>query len=365
MVVDGSFLKAAYKGTILTACTQDGAGELTASMLFLHWKNPSTCIKGTFGVREGMCIVSDRNESIFNATKVVYPEVPHCICMFHLCQNVKRTFKKHHKQLKDIFFALARAYTIEKFEYHMTELCNIDLRVQPYLFEIGYERWSRAYSKVKRSMVMTSNIAESINAANKDARELPVMRLLEYMTNLLQQWNNKNRKSAMETSTELDEKYDKFLRENLIASEKMTVRPATDQLYTVLEGVRRNIVCLEEGTGSCGKIQMDELPCPHAWAVLKNQQLKPGQYCSFYYKKDKLLSTYEFPVNPMPDESLWVVPTEVMEDVVLPPKGRRNAGRPRKERLKPASEKESKRAFSCSVCGQGGHNRKTCRNRPK
>ncbi|XP_019233794.1 PREDICTED: uncharacterized protein LOC109214340 [Nicotiana attenuata] len=151
------------------------------------------------------------------------------------------------------------------------------------------------------------------------------MRLLEYMTNSLQQWNNKNRKSAMETSPELGEKYDKLLRENLIASEQMTVRPATDQLYT----------------------------------------LKPGQYCSFYYKKDKLLSTYEFPVNPMPDESLWVIPTEVMEDVVLPPKGRGNAGRPKKERLKPASEKESKRAFSCSVCGQGGHNRKTCRNRPK
>ncbi|XP_009782634.1 uncharacterized protein [Nicotiana sylvestris] len=122
---------------------------------------------------------------------------------------------------------------------------------------------------------MTSNIAESINATNKDARELPVMRLLEYMTNFLQQWNNKNRKSAMKTSTELGEKYDKLFRENLNASEQMTVRPTTEQLYTVFEG-----------------------------AVLKNQQLKPGQYCSFYYKKDNLLRTYEFSVNPMPDESL-------------------------------------------------------------
>ncbi|XP_070018818.1 uncharacterized protein [Nicotiana sylvestris] len=356
MVVDGSFLKAVYKGTILTACTQDGAvGKILPFAYAIvdsennkSWEWFFIQIKGTFGVREGMCIVSDRNESIFNATKAVYPEVPHCICMFHLWQNVKRTFKKHHKQLKDIFFALARAYTIEKFEYHMTELCNIDPRVQPYLFEIGYERWSRAYSKVKRSMVITSNIAESINAANKDARELPVMRLLEYMTNLLQQWQQKQKKCNGD-----------------IYRPWRKVRPATDQLYTVLEGVRRNIVCLEEGTCSCGKFQMDELPCPHAWAVLKNQQLKPGQYCSFYYKKDKLLSTYEFSVNPMPDESLWVIPIEVMEDVVLPPKGRRNAGRPRKERLKPASEKESKRAFSCSVCGQDGHNRKTCRNRPK
>nr|XP_016492339.1 PREDICTED: uncharacterized protein LOC107811860 [Nicotiana tabacum] len=293
MVVDGSFLKAAYKGTRLLALRME------------------LLIKGTFGVREGMCIVSDRNESIFNAIKVVYPE--------------------------DIFFALARAYMIEKFEYHITVMCKIDPIVQPYFFEISYEWWSRTYSKMKRSMAMTSNIAESIKAANKDATELPVMRLLEYMTNLLQQWNNKNRK----------------------------VRPATEQLYTVFEGVRRNIVCLEEGTCSCKKIQMDELPCPHAWAVLKNQQLKPGQYNSFYYKNDKLLRTYEFPVNLMPDKSLWVCLTEVMEYMVLPPKGRRNAGRPREERLKPASEKESKRAFSCSVYGQGGHNRKICRNRPK
>ncbi|XP_075098922.1 uncharacterized protein LOC142175821 [Nicotiana tabacum] len=115
-------------------------------------------------------------------------------------------------------------------------MCKIDPRVQPYLFEIGYERWSKAYSKVKRSMVMTSNIAESINVANKDARELLIMRLLECMINLLQQWNNKNRKSAMETFTELGKKYDKLIRENLIASEQMTVRPATEQLYTVLEG---------------------------------------------------------------------------------------------------------------------------------
>ncbi|XP_075091604.1 uncharacterized protein LOC142171799 [Nicotiana tabacum] len=134
-----------------------------------------------------------------------------------------------------------------------------------------------------------------------------------------------------------------------VADLYFTVRPATKQLYIVLEGVRRNIVYLEEGICSCGRFQMDELLCPHAWAILNNQQLKPGQYCSSYYKKDNPLRTYEFPVNPMPNESLWVIPTEVLEDVVLPPKGRRNAGRPRKRKLKPASEKEYKRGFSCSI----------------
>ncbi|XP_019248380.1 PREDICTED: uncharacterized protein LOC109227635 [Nicotiana attenuata] len=145
MVVDGSFLKAAYKGTILTACTQDGAGKILSLAYAIvdsennkSWEWFFVQIKGTFGVMEGMCIVSDRNESIFNVIKAVYTEVPHCICMFHLWHNVKHTFKKHHKQLKDIFFALARAYTIEKFDYHMTEMCKIDPRLQPYFFEIGY-----------------------------------------------------------------------------------------------------------------------------------------------------------------------------------------------------------------------------------
>ncbi|XP_009775200.1 uncharacterized protein [Nicotiana sylvestris] len=119
MVVDGSFLKATYKGTILTACTQDEAGKILPLAYAIvdsenskSWEWFFVQIKAVFGVREGMCIVSDRNESIFNATKAVYLEVPHCICMFHLWQNVKHTFKKHHKQLKGIFFALARAYTI-------------------------------------------------------------------------------------------------------------------------------------------------------------------------------------------------------------------------------------------------------------
>ncbi|XP_070006354.1 uncharacterized protein [Nicotiana sylvestris] len=83
MVVDGSFLKTAYKGTILTACTQDEAVGKILPLVYAivdsennkSWEWFFVQIKGTFGVREGMCIVLDRNKSIFNATKAVYPKV--------------------------------------------------------------------------------------------------------------------------------------------------------------------------------------------------------------------------------------------------------------------------------------------------
>ncbi|XP_060216448.1 uncharacterized protein LOC132643930 [Lycium barbarum] len=100
-------------------------------------------LKNTFGVREGMCIVSNRHDSIHNATSTVYPEVPHCFCIYHLWNNVKDLFRKNKEKARPIFFALAKAYTTERFEHYMNELNKIDQRVQPYLFNVGYERWSR------------------------------------------------------------------------------------------------------------------------------------------------------------------------------------------------------------------------------
>lgn len=51
--------------------------------------------------------------------------------------------------------------------------------MKEYLFKIGYHRWSVAHSNVNRFMVMTSNIAESVNAADKEARDPPIYDLLD------------------------------------------------------------------------------------------------------------------------------------------------------------------------------------------
>ncbi|XP_009607774.1 uncharacterized protein [Nicotiana tomentosiformis] len=125
---------------------------------------------------------------------------------------------------------------------------------------------------------MTSNIAESINAALVSARELPI--------------------------------YD-FLEE---------VVPSTEYLHTVNDEERHYIVCLLERKCICGRFQVDELPCPHAWAVLKSKFLMPEDYCSDYYKSKSVIMTYEVPVYPLPDRNEWNIPAHISEEVVLPPK---------------------------------------------
>ncbi|XP_019246403.1 PREDICTED: uncharacterized protein LOC109226055 [Nicotiana attenuata] len=339
VVVDGSFLKSTYRGTILTASTQDAEGQILPlayatvdSENDASWEWFFVQFRETYGQREGMCIVSDMHDAIWKATSIVYPEVPHCA---------------------------SRAYTVEEFNRHMAELEAIDSRVKTYLMDIGYDKWSRAHSKANRTMTMTSNITESVNAANKHARDLPVVNLLDFMTTLIQKWNYTNQKDAVESFMKIGAKYEKILSDNTILSQTMTVLSSTEFLHLVIDGQTRNVVRLHEKNCTCGRFQLDDIPCPHAMAVIQKFHMDSYKYCSDYYSIEYLLKTYEIPVNPLPDETTWQIPEHVSSQVVLPPKGKIKPGRPKKKRGIGGWEGNT---VTCALCGRKGHNRRTCRN---
>ncbi|XP_019230318.1 PREDICTED: uncharacterized protein LOC109211259 [Nicotiana attenuata] len=118
---------------------------------------------------------------------------------------------------------------------------------------------------------MTSNIAESLNAVTKYARELPIFDLLEYMRILLERWTKEKLLKAKGTFTYLGYKFNKELEKNGTLSRKLRVRASTDLIYTVINGAKRYIVCLENKKCTCGQFQLDELPCAHALAVLRDR----------------------------------------------------------------------------------------------
>ncbi|XP_019261045.1 PREDICTED: protein FAR1-RELATED SEQUENCE 4-like [Nicotiana attenuata] len=257
VVVDVTFLKSAYKGTLLIASTQDPAGNILPLAYAIvdsennaSWEWFFARFKDAFGEMEGMCIVLDRHEGIENAAATLYPQVPHCVYIWHLWNNVKKNYKKNHLLLKDIFFAMAKAYTVEKFDYHMAEVEKIYKRVKDYLMNVGYERWSREHSTVNRTLTMTSNIAESISAALKAAMELPVLPFLDYIRKLIGRWNVTNLKNAVESFTNLGKKYDTMLMDNLELSHQMKVTPSTSYLYSVLDKGKQRIMFLKDRTCS-------------------------------------------------------------------------------------------------------------------
>ncbi|XP_009793212.1 uncharacterized protein [Nicotiana sylvestris] len=271
------------------------------------WNSLFEQFKDAYGKKPNMCVVSDRNESILKATSIVYTRMPHYACMWHIWTNIRSKFKKDHLKLSELYFATTRSYTIDEFNERMSKIEEIDVRVKAYLYDIGYHRWSWVHATVNRTWTMTSNIAESLNAVTRDARELPILDLLEYMRTFLESWNNEKLLKVKGTFTYLGEKYNKELEDNRTLSQKMRVRASTDHIHTVLDGAKRFIVCLQNKRCCCGQFQLDELSCPHALAALRHRDESYENYCSPYYTRESLLKTYETPVDPLPDESKWNV----------------------------------------------------------
>ncbi|OIT27276.1 hypothetical protein A4A49_63935, partial [Nicotiana attenuata] len=141
------------------------------------------------------------------------------------------------------------------------------------------------------------------------------------------------------------------------------VRPSTDYVYVVMDAEqRRNIVCMQKRECSCKRFQVDEIPCPHAMALLDYTHMETPKYCSAYYTKEYFKKTYEVPVNPLLDETSWDLPTVVLDNVVLPPIVKGKPGRPTKSRRMGLYEYLYTETVTCGLCGKQGHNRRTCRN---
>lgn len=45
-------------------------------------------------------------------------------------KNIKDNFKRNKKQIREVFYAMARAYTVQEFDYYMAEVNRIDYRVR-------------------------------------------------------------------------------------------------------------------------------------------------------------------------------------------------------------------------------------------
>ncbi|XP_030477966.2 uncharacterized protein LOC115695008 [Cannabis sativa] len=288
IVVDATFLKNAYGGTLIIASAQDAdrhifplAFSVVDSENDASWQYFMEKLKESYGECEDQCIISDRHESITKAMKSVFPNLMHVVYCFHLFQNIKTRFRKGVDDLRDAFYCAAKAYNQTDFDDCMRDLDNIDSRIRPYLTnKVGLEKWTRLYSRNKRYSTLTSNIAESMNSALKEIRELPIGTLLECLRCLVQ------------TS-------------NLV-------------IYTVKELQNSYIVDILNRTCTCERFQYDEMPCSHAMAVISKRYMKCYEYCSYYYTKEAFLATYEGSVLPIGDPKTWDLPDNIKQLQVFP-----------------------------------------------
>ena len=92
--------------------------------------------------------------------KTVFPNAIHGYCIYHICQNLKASYKFDDDLIK-LYFIAAKAYRPSEFYDHFLKLKSLSPRGAEKLKEIGFDKWARSHFPGKRFNIMTTNIAES------------------------------------------------------------------------------------------------------------------------------------------------------------------------------------------------------------
>ena len=201
---------------------------------------------------------------------------------------------------------------------------------------------------------MTTGIAESFNVVLKNARDLPILQLIEELRNLLQKWFANHKQQALLMTTELTTWVDGELRERYNTSSTYEVEAINSMKYNVKYNGVSDHVNLHNHSCTCRRFDLDHIPCSHVIAACRYAHMSCYPLCSKYYTVNSLLSLYVESIHHLGHQRDWMIPCDISSRVVLPPKTRRLAGIPRNERI--LSGGESKHKWRCGRCGDYGHN---------
>ncbi|KAL5844099.1 hypothetical protein ACOSQ3_010136 [Xanthoceras sorbifolium] len=90
-------------------------------------------------VPNDLVIVSDQHKSISNAMAIIYPRVPHGVCIFHLKQNLKKCCRGC-QDILDLCSKVAYAYQANICDTTVIQIKNSQPSVYNILVDAGVHR---------------------------------------------------------------------------------------------------------------------------------------------------------------------------------------------------------------------------------
>lgn len=293
----------------------------------------------------------------------------HRCCLRHIHANLKsKGFKG--KIFKDSLWQAATSTNRIDFEGVMKGIELMNPNMHKKLKEINPTLWSRhAFSLDGKTDMLLNNIAGSFNAWIKDARDKPIITMLESIRRQLLVRFHKKRVGAeaakQQTPNALCPKIFKLF-EKIKSDSRLCVCQWQSGLEFEIDhpyGARR-VVDLKMMTCTCGKWQLTGIPCIHACSAIYHSRHRPEEYVDDCYRLVTYLRSYKQGIHAMPGPEAW---PEGGNAVILPPHVRVQPGRPRKARKREPDEpkvpyKVSRHGYvvKCGNCGNEGHNARAC-----
>ncbi|XP_072081100.1 uncharacterized protein [Arachis hypogaea] len=309
--------------------------------------------------------MSDQQKGLLPAYDDVIPGVENRFCVRHLYSNFRKRFPG--LQLKQLMWRCAKATHWRDWEKNMAELKAVNQEAYRYLNAIPPRYWSRSrFTYNSKVDTLVNNMSKSFNAAIVDAREKPILTMLEEIrVKLMTRWAENRDLAQKYAGTILPRIRIKLERRSRSAGEWRPYWYAA-QKYEVMNGLDKFTVDLGSSECSCRRWQLSGIPCIHAISCIKFKGLELEPYVANCYKREAYLRCYEAVIHPLNGPDLWEI---TPHPDVMPPPYRRHSHRPVKKR-KPAAgdEEQSSRTHMsrkgekqrCSICGVVGHNKSRC-----
>ncbi|KAL0743246.1 hypothetical protein Bca4012_084759 [Brassica carinata] len=321
VIVDGTHLRGKFAGCLLTASAQDGNYQVfPLAVAVVDGENDKSW---------------EWQPSIYYGMAKVYPNAKHCTCILHLKRNIRSYIKDKH--LGFLVGKAARAFHLSDFYTTFNEIKIINPSCADYLIGIGFEHWARSHFPGDRYNIMTSNIAETRNSVLRDAREFPIMPLVEYIRAKLMSWFSTRREIENDGDNTLTPRVVEIVEANFENSGVYGVHVINKTEFHVIDKQGLSFhVDLAGKTCSCYEFQMLKIPCTHAIAAANRNKISVDSLVSDCYSLNTFKAAYAKEINPIvkSDEDANL-PSQMsaLNIEVNPPTSRRPPGRHRKNRI--------------------------------
>jgi hypothetical protein len=396
--LDATHLKSKWKGilylaTVKTACDEifpvamaivnDNENEdgwrwflrlLLTACEFLVVDHPKASVEHKY-----FMFISDRQKGLINALQEVFPQNHSTYCSIHIARN---TEKMAGKKISSMVYSLSKTSSHLIAGELLDNIGRISESAREYLEEIPANEWRGTAwlddpTLPPRFGINTTNMSESANNMFEEAREKSWLHSLDTILSTLMKRistmreKHKGKEGVVHSiKSLLHDRWERVIgyevHRSTATSEEFTIvrkrSPASDSFtqYTIDVALK---IC------ECGEWQEYGYPCVDALAYLRLHRGLP-----FY----QVLSAYVDPVYTYEAEnemlSRNIIPvcmaTIARDGKTLPPKPltKRQAGRPKKKRLRKRSRwshEPEKSNVVCSRCNGRGHNIRTCVERER
>ncbi|KAL8144883.1 hypothetical protein AgCh_003185 [Apium graveolens] len=155
------------------------------------------------------------------------------------------------------------------------------------------------------------------------------------------------------------------------AYEQLSKLPPKEIQFKLLTRIRVNIDAMVRVYDLTG------IPCEHVIAAIHDRRYHPVDYISDFYKKEKFMAFYSFPLEALKGEEFWEIHST--GELLPPDLPKKLRGRPKRMRRKESWEGgnrsqtsqsgpilqrySNKRIMHCSTCGQATHRKSNCPNK--